>query len=43
MKEVLKLKKWVKVVITLNHTVTGDETYTVGDFTFALSAQYTGA
>ena len=34
---------FVKVVITLNHTVTGDETYTVGDFTFALSAQYTGA
>lgn len=34
---------FVKVTITLNHTVTGDETYTVGDFTFALSAQYTGA
>lgn len=34
---------FVKVVITLNHTVTGDEAYTVGDFTFALSAQYTGA
>ena len=32
---------FVKVTITLNHTVTGDETYTVGDFTFALSAQYT--
>ena len=31
---------FVKVVITLDHTVTGDETYTVGDFTFALSAQY---
>ncbi len=31
---------FVKVIITLNHTVTGDETYTVGDFTFALSAQY---
>ncbi len=31
---------FVKVTITLNHTVTGDETYTVGDFTFALSAQY---
>ena len=34
---------FVKVTITLNETVTGDEAYTVGDFTFALSAQYTGA
>ena len=32
---------FVKVTIVLNHTITGDETYTVGDFSFALSATYT--
>ena len=36
-----KGEAYVKIVISLDHNVTGDETYTVGDFTFALSAVYT--
>lgn len=32
---------FVKVTIKLLNTVTGNETHTVGDFTFALSATYT--
>lgn len=36
-----KSAAYVKIVISLDHNVTGDETYTVGDFTFALSAGYT--